>query len=87
VDTAGSKIVSQADGMLLTETVRTVGLVRVTVDEHRMRQVITDLVSNAMAHTPPGTPVHVRVGRAAEPPDPLSPWRGVSSHAAASCWK
>jgi two-component system OmpR family sensor kinase len=44
--------------------------IRVTVDEHRMRQVITNLVSNAMAHTPPGTPVHVRVGTAAEPPDP-----------------
>jgi two-component system, OmpR family, sensor kinase len=44
--------------------------IRVTVDEHRMRQVITNLVSNAMAHTPPSTPVHVRVGTAAELQDP-----------------
>ncbi|TCO52551.1 sensor histidine kinase [Actinocrispum wychmicini] len=36
--------------------------VRVTADEHRMRQVITNLVSNAVIHTPPGTPVHVYVG-------------------------
>ncbi|WP_188135892.1 sensor histidine kinase [Lentzea indica] len=43
---------------------------RVTVDEHRMRQVITNLVSNAMAHTPPSTPVHVRVGMSAERPEP-----------------
>ncbi|MFD8914630.1 sensor histidine kinase [Streptomyces sp. NPDC059575] len=44
--------------------------VRVTVDEHRMRQVITNLVGNAMAHTPRGTPVHVRVGTLAERPEP-----------------
>jgi two-component system, OmpR family, sensor kinase len=36
--------------------------IRVTADEHRMRQVITNLVSNAMTHTPPDTPIHVRVG-------------------------
>jgi two-component system OmpR family sensor kinase len=36
--------------------------VRVTVDEHRMRQVITNLVNNAVIHTPPGSPVHVIVG-------------------------
>jgi two-component system OmpR family sensor kinase len=42
--------------------------IRVTVDEHRMRQVITNLVGNAMAHTPPGTPVHVRVGMPAGRP-------------------
>jgi two-component system OmpR family sensor kinase len=32
--------------------------------------VITNLVSNAMAHTPPSTPVHVRVGTPAELLDP-----------------
>jgi two-component system, OmpR family, sensor kinase len=37
--------------------------VRVTADEHRLRQVITNLVNNAVIHTPPGSPVHVRVGR------------------------
>jgi two-component system OmpR family sensor kinase len=41
------------------------GPVRVTGDEYRLRQVITNLVNNAVIHTPPGTPVHVRVG----PPD------------------
>jgi two-component system OmpR family sensor kinase len=44
--------------------------IRVTVDEHRMRQVITNLVGNAMAHTPAGTPVHVRAGLPAELPAP-----------------
>lgn len=41
--------------------------VRVTADEHRMRQVITNLVSNAVIHTPPGSPVHVYVGTPATP--------------------
>jgi two-component system OmpR family sensor kinase len=41
--------------------------VRVTADEHRMRQVITNLVNNAVIHTPPGSPVHVRVGRPSTP--------------------
>ncbi|WP_443288500.1 sensor histidine kinase [Streptomyces sp. 6N223] len=44
--------------------------IRVTVDEHRMRQVITNLVSNAMAHTPPRTPVHIRVGMPVQRPEP-----------------
>ncbi len=36
--------------------------VRVTVDEHRMRQVITNLINNAMIHTPPDSAIHVVVG-------------------------
>ncbi|NGO10724.1 HAMP domain-containing histidine kinase [Streptomyces sp. HC44] len=44
--------------------------IRVTVDEHRMRQVITNLVGNALAHTPPSTPVHIRVGMSATRPEP-----------------
>jgi two-component system OmpR family sensor kinase len=44
--------------------------IRVTVDEHRMRQVITNLVSNALAHTPPSTPVHIRVGMSVTGPEP-----------------
>jgi two-component system OmpR family sensor kinase len=36
--------------------------IRVTADEHRIRQVITNLVSNAMTHTPAGSQIHVRVG-------------------------
>lgn len=31
-------------------------------DEDRLRQVITNLVGNAIAHTPPGTPVTIRAG-------------------------
>ncbi|WP_245647293.1 sensor histidine kinase [Microtetraspora niveoalba] len=33
-------------------------------DEVRLRQVVGNLMSNAMTHTPPGTPVTVRVGTA-----------------------
>ncbi|WP_246366964.1 sensor histidine kinase [Kibdelosporangium persicum] len=36
--------------------------IRVTADEHRMRQVITNLISNAMTHTPQESPIRVRVG-------------------------
>lgn len=45
--------------------------IRVTADEHRMRQVITNLVSNAMTHTPPDSVISIRVGLPAcrkEPP-------------------
>ncbi|HEU5469918.1 MAG TPA: ATP-binding protein [Actinophytocola sp.] len=37
------------------------GPVRVTGDEHRLRQVTMNLVTNAVTHTPPGTPVTVTV--------------------------
>ncbi|MFF4773753.1 sensor histidine kinase [Microtetraspora fusca] len=35
-------------------------------DEVRLRQVVGNLMNNAMTHTPPGTPVTVRVGTAGE---------------------
>jgi two-component system OmpR family sensor kinase len=38
------------------------GSVRVLGDEHRLRQVVGNLVTNALTHTPTGTPVRLTVG-------------------------
>ena len=50
----------RADGHLITLSVS--GPVVVRGDEFRLRQVVDNLVTNAVVHTPPGTPVTVRVG-------------------------
>ena len=44
-------------------TVSAGGPLVVTGDEHRLRQVFANLVTNALVHTDPGTPVQVRTSR------------------------
>jgi len=39
---------------------------RVTADEPRLRQVLANLLGNVREHTPPGTPVAIRLSRAGE---------------------
>jgi two-component system OmpR family sensor kinase len=39
----------------------TVEAATVVGDDHRLRQVVGNLLANARLHTPPGTPVHVRL--------------------------
>jgi two-component system OmpR family sensor kinase len=43
---------------------RDLEVVEVLGDAHRLRQVIAALLANAHTHTPPGTPIHIRVGTA-----------------------
>ena len=45
----------------------------VTADEPRIRQVLANLLGNVRAHTPPGTPVTVRLYRPAAAPSSRSP--------------
>jgi two-component system OmpR family sensor kinase len=40
--------------------------VTVTGDDHRLRQVVGNLLTNALLHTPPGTPVHVSLRAAGD---------------------
>ncbi|RSM70664.1 sensor histidine kinase [Kibdelosporangium aridum] len=54
--------------------------IRVTADEHRMRQVITNLISNAMTHTPQGTTIRVRVGLPANRKTPPVAIAGTLEH-------
>jgi two-component system, OmpR family, sensor kinase len=41
------------------------GAARVVGDAHQLRQVLGNLLRNALVHTPPGTPVEVSVGDSA----------------------
>ena len=35
-------------------------------DQHQLRQVLANLLRNALVHTPPGTPIEIRVGAAGD---------------------
>jgi two-component system OmpR family sensor kinase len=55
------------DDLRVTSPDRTVqfesnGAVVVNGDEHRLRQVLANLLENARTHTPPSTPIEVKVG-------------------------
>ncbi|GAA1985573.1 sensor histidine kinase [Kitasatospora viridis] len=56
VDLGPLRTAADPTGARELELVETVG------DGHRLRQLVAALISNAHTHTPPGTPVHVRVG-------------------------
>jgi two-component system, OmpR family, sensor kinase len=75
-----SDAVHDARGLAPDRTVRLTGLSAdvgpnsavVLADEAGMRQVLTNLLANALHHTPPGTPVEVAVGRLQGPSGPES---------------
>jgi two-component system OmpR family sensor kinase len=50
-------------------------------DEQRLRQVIGNLVSNALTHSPPGTPVRVKIATGTLIPPPVSPARDAGAMA------
>jgi two-component system, OmpR family, sensor kinase len=54
-------------------------------DEPRLRQVLGNLVNNALTHTPAGTPILVRISRGTMTPDEADSQRRDGSHAGAEC--
>ncbi|NAZ84039.1 HAMP domain-containing protein [Kineococcus sp. R8] len=75
-----SDAVHDARGIAGDRTVRLAGVdassgprsALVLADDAGMRQVLTNLLANAVHHTPPGMPVEVAVGRVAGPSGPES---------------
>jgi two-component system, OmpR family, sensor kinase len=69
-----------APGRPVNLTVEPGGAFLVVGDEVRLRQVIGNLMSNALTHTPDGTPIDVRLGSGlmdTAPGDPGRPARAV----------
>jgi two-component system OmpR family sensor kinase len=62
-DAVAAARVTAPDRSITLEVVPGTGPLVVTADESRLRQVVGNLMTNAVAHTPPGSPVWLRLRR------------------------
>jgi len=63
--TQDARVLDPSRPIRLTGLGRPLGPVHVVGDEGRLRQLFTNLMGNALNHTPPGTPIEVAVGQRA----------------------